>query len=145
MFNPRRPNARRMLVRILIAPALFAAMLSTLSGCARGLTLQPGQLDLSACTDLSQQDVRYLERPETARCNQAGRPIKFPSGDVIEVSPLGSNTGTGTGDTYRYFFDNLGTYGVVAAQVRRADNNVRWWGTKKALDQYWDAFGKGAP
>ena len=128
--------------RLLTASAIALAVV--LTGCASShvLTLTPDEHNLPACNDLSTVLVENLGT-DRADCNLTGASLTFPDGTEVSMSEFGSGGHQTSGlSEYIYSWENVGDYGIVAAQHTDDCSLLEIWGTAEAIDRLNASGGK---
>jgi hypothetical protein len=113
-----------------LSTALLCAVV--LTSCSSGMRLKDGWERMSLCPpEDNPVEVSDLHLDQYSSCNLEGQQLRFPTGDVLEVPPVGNSSRYVT-DDYILIYMNLGVEGIFASYVDNSE--TRLWGTPSTVD-----------
>ena len=109
----------------------------------RTLTLTAGEATLPACTTAASVPVETLNTEQLPRCEPVGQTLVFPDGEQIQLPEQQGGSGSlNPGSGYRYAYESVGNWGLVAARAKADCSAVQEWGNPEALRRVHEAFGE---
>jgi len=127
--------------------AVCLASVLAVTGCADRhiLTLDPDEIDASACADLSPIHVEDLG-VERSDCNLLGATLVFPDGTEVPMEKKAGGGGfQSSAMPLIYSFTYVGDYGIVAGQTLVECGQTKIWGGSEAKKRVLHAFGEQWP
>lgn len=127
---------------------VIAAVLALTSCSQRGadggyLTLTAGEATLPACATAAPVLVETLNTEQLPSCDPIGQTLVFPDGEQIQLPEQQGGGGSSNSESdYRYAYQSVGNWGLVAARAKTDCSAVQVWGNPEALRRVHEAFGK---
>lgn len=136
--------------RVLGAMSLLVVAVVSMTSCSGFdaddgyLTLAAGEATLSACPTEAPILVEALNTEHMPTCDPVGQTLVFPDGEQIQLPEQRGGGGwsrSASGSDFRYAYQSVGNWGLVAARVDGDCSSIQEWGNPEAIRRVHDAFG----